>query len=37
MDNHSVSILIVDDDINYRKILSDFLKNEGYDVIRKFG
>ena len=32
MDNHSVSILIVDDDINYRKILSDFLKNEGYDV-----
>ena len=32
MDNHSVSILIVDDDINYRKILTDFLKNEGYDV-----
>ncbi len=32
MDNHSVSILIVDDDINYRKILSDFLKKEGYDV-----
>ncbi len=32
MDNHSVSILIVDDDVNYRTILSDFLKNEGYDV-----
>ncbi len=33
MNNKSVSILIVDDDANYRTILSDFLKNEGYDVV----
>ncbi len=32
MDNNSISILIVDDDINYRTILCDYLKNEGYDV-----
>lgn len=32
MDNNSISILVVDDDINYRNILSDYLKNEGYDV-----
>jgi DNA-binding NtrC family response regulator len=32
MDNNSISILIVDDDINYRSILYDYLKNEGYDV-----
>ncbi len=32
MDNNSISILIVDDDINYRNILSDYLKNLGYDV-----
>ncbi|MHB8231303.1 MAG: sigma-54-dependent transcriptional regulator [bacterium] len=32
MDNKSISILVVDDDINYRNILSDYLKNEGYDV-----
>jgi DNA-binding NtrC family response regulator len=32
MDNNSISILIVDDDINYRTILSDFLKSEGYYV-----
>ena len=33
MDNNSISILIVDDDINYRTILFDYLKNEGYDVV----
>lgn len=32
MDNKSLSILIVDDDINYRNILYDYLKNIGYDV-----
>ncbi|MCL4428620.1 MAG: sigma-54 dependent transcriptional regulator [Deltaproteobacteria bacterium] len=32
MDNKSISILVVDDDVNYRTILSNFLKNEGYDV-----
>ncbi len=33
MDNNSISILIVDDDINYRTILFDYLKSEGYDVV----
>ncbi len=33
MDNNSISILIVDDDINYRAILFDYLKSEGYDVV----
>ncbi len=33
MENNSVSILIVDDDINYRTILCDYLKSEGYDAI----
>ncbi len=32
MDNNSISILIVDDDVNYRTILLGFLKSEGYDV-----
>ena len=33
MENNSISILIVDDDINYRTILCDYLKSEGYDAI----
>ena len=33
MDKNSISILIVDDDINYRTILFDYLKSEGYDVV----
>ena len=33
MDNNSISILIVDDDINYRAILFDYLKSDGYDVV----
>jgi len=33
MENNSISILIVDDDINYRSILCDYLKSEGYDAI----
>ncbi len=32
MDNNLISILIVDDDINYRNILTDYLSSEGYDV-----
>ena len=33
MENNSISILVVDDDINYRTILCDYLKSEGYDAI----
>ena len=32
MENNSISILVVDDDINYRTILCDYLKSEGYDA-----
>ena len=32
MDNNLISILIVDDDINYRNILTDYLSSEGYEV-----
>jgi DNA-binding NtrC family response regulator len=32
MNNNSISILVVDDDVNYRNILTDYLNNEGYDV-----
>lgn len=32
MNNNSISILVVDDDVNYRNILTDYLSNEGYDV-----
>lgn len=32
MDNNSISILVVDDDSNYRSILTDYLINKGYDA-----
>ncbi len=32
MNNNLVSILVVDDDVNYRNILTDFLNSEGYDI-----
>lgn len=32
MNNNSISILVVDDDSNYRMILTDYLNNKGYNV-----
>ncbi|MHB1678931.1 MAG: sigma-54-dependent transcriptional regulator [bacterium] len=33
MSNNTISVLIVDDDINYRNIITGYLKNQGYDTI----
>lgn len=32
MNDNSISILVVDDDANYRRILTDYLNNKGYNV-----
>jgi len=32
MNDNSISILVVDDDANYRRILTDYLSNKGYNV-----
>jgi DNA-binding NtrC family response regulator len=33
MSNNTISVLIVDDDVNYRNILTGYLKNQGYDTV----
>jgi DNA-binding NtrC family response regulator len=33
MSNNTISVLIVDDDINYRNIITGYLKNQGYDTV----
>ena len=33
MSNNTISVLIVDDDINYRNIIMGYLKNQGYDTV----